>query len=202
MAEEHTPKLAPMPTVPESAVDPNRGPGGLGFDRGLTVWFTGLPCAGKTTLASALRDRLEACGARAELLDGDELRSTITIGLGFSKEDRNENVRRVGWLAELLSRHCVVAICALVSPYRHARDEVRARHHGRFVEVHVATPIEVCVARDAKGLYAAQRRGELSGLSGVDDPYEPPLDPEVVVGTDGRSVDEVIDDLLDYLYGS
>jgi adenylylsulfate kinase len=166
----------------------------------MTVWFTGLPCAGKTTLASALRDRLEASGVRAELLDGDELRSTITAGLGFSKEDRNENVRRVGWLAELLSRHGVVAICALVSPYRQARDDVSARHHGRFVEVHVATPLEVCAARDVKGLYAAQQRGDLSGLSGVDDPYEPPLDPEVVVGTDGRSVDEVIVDLLDYLH--
>ncbi|MGH9149670.1 MAG: adenylyl-sulfate kinase [Acidimicrobiales bacterium] len=162
----------------------------VGNGDGLTVWLTGLPSAGKTTLARAVRVALVADGWRAEVLDGDAMRETLTRGLGFSRADRDENVRRIGWLAHLLARNGVVAICPVISPFRAARDEVRARHAGRFVEVHVAAPVEVCARRDVKGLYARQRAGDLHGLTGVDDPYEPPLEPEVTVATDRLSVDE------------
>ncbi len=148
-----------------------------------TVWLTGLPSAGKTTLARALVERLRAEGRPAELLDGDELRALLGRELGFSREDRMENVRRIGVVADLLSRNGVTAVCAVISPFREARDEVRARHDGRFVEVWVSTPVEVCAERDVKGLYARQRAGEITGLTGVDDPYEAPLAPEVVVAT-------------------
>jgi adenylylsulfate kinase len=148
-----------------------------------TVWLTGLPSAGKTTLARALVERLRADGRPAELLDGDELRALLGRELGFSREDRMENVRRIGVVADLLSRNGVTAVCAVISPFREARDEVRARHDGRFVEVWVSTPVEVCAERDVKGLYARQRAGEITGLTGVDDPYEAPLTPEVTVAT-------------------
>ncbi len=160
---------------------------------GLTVWLTGLPSSGKTTLAVGLAERLRQAGHRVEVLDGDVVRTHLTKDLGFSRRDRAENVRRVGFVAHLLSRNGVVAICALVSPYRQERDEVRALHAGRFCEVYVAAPLEVCAARDVKGLYARQRAGMLHGLTGVDDPYEPPLDPEVVVPTHLQSVDESLD---------
>lgn len=149
---------------------------------GLTVWFTGLPSAGKTTIAEALAARLRDEGRRVEVLDGDAVRTGLSRDLGFSRADRDENVRRVGYVAQLLSRNGVVALCALASPYRAARDAVRAAHGpGRFLEVHVATPLEVCRQRDVKGLYARQREGGLTGLTGADDPYEPPLAPELVV---------------------
>lgn len=157
---------------------------------GLTVWLTGLPSAGKTTLARALERRLHEAGRAVEVLDGDVVRTTLTRGLGFSRDDRNENVRRIGWVAHLLARHGVVVLCPVISPYREARDEVRALHGGRFVEVHVAAPVEVCAGRDVKGLYARQRTGDVRGVTGVDDPYEPPLAAEVVVATHEESVEE------------
>ncbi|MGH9279379.1 MAG: adenylyl-sulfate kinase [Acidimicrobiales bacterium] len=160
---------------------------------GLTVWLTGLPSSGKTTLAVGLAERFRGEGRPVEVLDGDNVRTQLTRDLGFSRQDRAENVRRVGYVAHLLSRNGVVAVCALVSPYRADRDDVRALHDGRFVEVHVSAPLEVCTARDVKGLYARQRAGELHGLTGVDDPYEPPLRPEVVVSTDLQTVDESLD---------
>ena len=161
---------------------------------GVTVWFTGLPSSGKTTLAHALAKRLADEGYdRVEVLDGDLAREHLTKGLGFSREDRAENVRRIGWVASLLARNGVIVLASVISPYRDDRDAVREMHGERFVEVHVATPLEVCAERDVKGLYAKQRAGELTGLTGVDDPYEPPLRPEVVVPTHQQSVDESVE---------
>jgi adenylylsulfate kinase len=160
---------------------------------GLTVWFTGLPSAGKTTLAHALEKRLLDEGHRVEVLDGDVVRTHLTKGLGFSREDRDENVRRIGFVASLLARNGVVVLCSVISPYRSARDEVRQMHDGRFFEVHVSAPVEVCAERDVKGLYARQRAGEISGLTGVDDPYEPPLAPELVVPTHTQTFEESVE---------
>jgi adenylylsulfate kinase len=158
----------------------------------LTVWLTGLPSSGKTTLASGLAERLVAAGRRVEVLDGDVVRRDLTKDLGYSRGDRAENVRRVGHVAHLLSRDGVVAVCALISPYRAERQEVRDLHGGRFCEVYVSAPVDVCVARDVKGLYARQRAGALHGLTGVDDPYEPPLQPDVVVPTHLQTVEESV----------
>lgn len=171
------------------------------LEQGLTIWLTGLPSSGKTTIAVALHGRLLDAGLRAELLDGDIVRTHLTRDLSFSKEDRIENILRVGFVAHLLSRNGVVTLCSLISPYRRARDQVRAWHEGRFFEVYVSTPPEVCASRDVKGLYARQRAGELSGLTGVDDPYEPPLAPEWVVPTHVQSVEESVDALWQALVG-
>jgi adenylylsulfate kinase len=160
---------------------------------GLTVWFTGLPSSGKTTIARALEKRLLEEGHRVEILDGDVVRTHLTKGLGYSREDRNENIRRIGYVAHLLSRNGVVVLCSVVSPYREVRDELRALHEGRFIEVYVSTPVDVCSARDVKGLYARQQAGEMSGLTGVDDPYEPPLDAEVVVPTHTQTLEESVE---------
>lgn len=165
------------------------------LDDGLTIWLTGLPSSGKTTLAHALGERLRSEGRRVEILDGDVVRTILTRDLGLSREDRAENVRRIGFVAHLLSRNGVVVVCALISPYRQDRDAVRTLHDGRFFEVHVATPVEVCAERDVKGLYARQRAGTLLGLTGVDDPYEPPVAAEVVVQAHGRTVDESLEQI-------
>lgn len=169
------------------------------LERGSTIWLTGLPSSGKTTLARALQKKLLGNGYRVELLDGDVVRTQLCRDLGFSAEDRDENVRRVGFVAHLLSRNAVVAICALVSPYRAARDEVRALHGSRFFEVHVAAPAEVCSERDVKGLYAGARAGDVSAMTGHDDPYEPPLAPEVVVPTHLQSIEESLDTVWEAL---
>src|SRR5437016_13123062 len=160
------------------------------LDRGLTVWLTGLPSSGKTTLARALEKRLLDAGYRVEGLDGNVVRTFLTKDLGFSREDRDENIRRIGFVASLLARNGVVVVVSVISPYRATRDEVRALHHGQFVEVHVATPLEVCQQRDAKGLYAKARAGQVTNLTGIDDPYEPPADPEISLDTKGGTVDE------------
>lgn len=165
----------------------------LSLDDGLTVWLTGLPSSGKSTLAVGLAERLRGYGFRVEVLDGDAIRTSLSRGLGYSREDRIDNVRRIGFVASLLSRNGVVVLCPVIAPYREARDEVRDMHGGRFVEVYVATPVEVCRRRDVKGLYARQASGELSGLTGADDPYEPPLDAEVVVPTHELPVEACID---------
>jgi adenylyl-sulfate kinase len=167
---------------------------------GFTLWLTGLPSAGKTTLARALAQELTRRGVDSELLDGDAVRRELWPELSFSREDRDTNVRRVGYIAELLSRHGVATLVALVSPYRDVRDEQRRRIE-RFVEVFVDCPLEVCVARDVKGLYAAQRAGSISGVTGVDDPYEPPLSPEVVVHSSRESVEASAARVLSYLDG-
>ena len=165
-------------------------------ESGKTIWLTGLPSAGKTTIARAVEKQLLDEGRRVEVLDGDVVRTHLTKGLGFSREDRDENVRRIGFVADLLSRNGAVVLCSVISPYRSVRDELRELHQGRFVEVHVSTPVEVCSERDVKGLYAKQRAGEITGLTGVDDPYEPPLAPEVTIPTQDLSVDEAVERVL------
>jgi adenylyl-sulfate kinase len=152
---------------------------------GATVWFTGLPASGKSTIAAELEARLLAAGRSAYVLDGDNLRHGLNGDLGFSAADRAENVRRTAEVSALLADAGVVVLVALVSPYRADREAARAAHERRglpFVEVHVATTLEECERRDPKGLYARARSGELRGMTGVDDPYEPPEAAEVVVG--------------------
>lgn len=153
------------------------------MDKGFTLWFTGLPGSGKTTLSRLIEGRLRGLGARVEVLDGDEIRAGLCRDLGFSKADRDENIRRIGFVADLLSRNGIVTIVAAVSPYRAARDQVRSRS-SRFVEVYVTCPLAALKARDPKGLYRRAASGELAHLSGVDDPYEPPEAPEIVVDTE------------------
>ena len=167
---------------------------------GATIWLTGLPSSGKTTLAYALEKRFIEAGQRVEVLDGDVIREGLTSDLGLSPDDRRTNVRRIGFVAELLSRNGVVAICPVIAPYRDARDDVRAKHEGRFIEVHVATPVELCSERDVKGLYAKQRAGKLSGLTGVDDPYEAPLSPEIRIDTSGKTLEESVEELWQALH--
>jgi adenylylsulfate kinase len=158
--------------------------------RGATVWLTGLPSAGKTTIAAALAERLRMEGHRVELLDGDEVRTNLTAGLGFARADRIENVRRVGYVAHLLARNGIKVLVPVIAPYAESRQTVRDRHAEAgtpYLEIHVAAPVEVCAGRDVKGLYARQRAGELRGLTGVDDPYEPPDAPELRLATDAQS---------------
>ncbi|WP_225849341.1 adenylyl-sulfate kinase [Streptomyces sp. HPF1205] len=160
---------------------------------GATVWLTGLPSAGKTTIAYALAERLRAGGHRTEVLDGDEIREFLSAGLGFSREDRHTNVQRIGFVAELLASHGVLVLVPVIAPYADSREAVRKRHQANgtgYVEVHVATPVDVCAVRDVKGLYAKQAAGELTGLTGVDDPYEVPLHPDLRIETQGHTVEE------------
>ncbi|MFE9171300.1 adenylyl-sulfate kinase [Streptomyces kebangsaanensis] len=160
---------------------------------GATVWLTGLPSAGKTTIAHELAGRLRAEGHRVEVLDGDEIREFLSAGLGFSREDRHTNVQRIGFVAELLARNGVLALVPVIAPYADSRDAVRKRHEENgtaYVEVHVATPVEVCSVRDVKGLYARQAAGELSGLTGVDDPYEEPVSPDLRIESQHQTVRE------------
>lgn len=150
---------------------------------GFTVWITGLPASGKTTLGEQVVRLLRMRGHNAELLDGDALRLTLSAGLGFSKDDRDEHIRRVGFVAELLARNGVGVVVAAISPYRSVRDELR-RKLGRFVEVHVRCSLEELERRDPKGLYARARAGEITNLTGISDPYEEPLSPELTVDTE------------------
>ncbi|KPC90845.1 adenylylsulfate kinase [Streptomyces sp. NRRL F-6602] len=162
-------------------------------NRGATVWLTGLPSAGKTTLAKALAERLRGAGRRTEVLDGDEIRTFLTAGLGFSRTDRDTNVQRIGFVAELLASHGVLVLVPVIAPYADSREAVRKRHEAEgtaYLEVHVATPLDVCSERDVKGLYARQAAGELTGLTGVDDPYEVPEAPDLRLETQGRTVEE------------
>jgi adenylyl-sulfate kinase len=159
------------------------------FPSGLTVWFTGLSSSGKTTLSRAVAQELQAQWHHAEILDGDEIRHTLWPELGFSKHDRDENVRRIAYIAELLTRNRVIVLVSAISPYREARMGAR-RQIGRFVEVYVNAPLEVCESRDVKGLYKRARAGSLSGMTGIDDPYEAPDLPEVECRTDRESLAE------------
>jgi adenylyl-sulfate kinase len=156
---------------------------------GFTVWFTGLSGAGKSTISALVEQELRERGHKVEVLDGDVVRTHLSKGLGFSKEDRDTNIRRIGWVCEVLTRNDVVAIAAAISPYREIRDEVRA-NIGRFVEVYVECSIEHLAERDVKGLYKKALAGELTNFTGVSDPYEPPLNPEVVCHSDGRETPE------------
>jgi adenylylsulfate kinase len=162
-------------------------------NRGFTIWFTGLSGSGKTTLAQSLINELKACDVKIELLDGDEVRTNLSKGLGFSKEDRDTNIRRIGYVSRLLSRNGVGVITAAISPYREIRDEVRhliTRDGGEFIEVYVQCPINVLIERDVKGLYKKALAGEIKEFTGVSDPYEEPLNPEVIVKTDRESIEE------------
>ncbi len=159
--------------------------------KGFTLWFTGLSASGKTTLARRLEEILLERGMRVEVLDGDLVRTNLSKGLGYSKEDRDINIRRVGFVCHLLSRNDVVAIAACISPYRAIRDENRELI-GRFVEVYCKCPLQVLKERDAKGLYLKAERGEIPQFTGVSDPYEEPFDPEVVVETDRETIEESV----------
>jgi adenylyl-sulfate kinase len=151
--------------------------------KGFTVWFTGLPSAGKSTLAELLSAELRERGHAVEILDGDAVRRHLSKELHFSKEDRDENIRRIGFVCGLLTRHGITAIAATISPYRAIRDEVRAAI-GNFIEVYVKASIETCIQRDVKGLYKKALAGEIKGFTGVDDPYEPPPNPELTIETE------------------
>ncbi len=153
-----------------------------GKHKGFTLWLTGLPCSGKSTLAGIVAAELKRREHFVEILDGDEVRKHLTKGLGFSREDRDENIRRIGYVCRLLSRNGAVAIAAAISPYRAVRDEVRAGHEaGRFIEVFVNTPLEVCIRRDVKGMYKKALAGEIKQFTGINDPYEPPVSPELTL---------------------
>lgn len=154
---------------------------------GATVWLTGLPSAGKSTIAEALAALLRSDGRAVDVLDGDQVRANLSPDLGFSRADRVENVRRIGWVARLLSGHGVLTLVPVIAPYAESRLQVRAAHAESgvpYFEVYVASPLALCVERDVKGLYARQARGELRGLTGVDDPYEPPEHADLVVQTE------------------
>lgn len=151
-------------------------------NKGFTLWFTGLPCSGKSTLASMVGEELERRGRAVEVLDAEVVRSHLSTDLSFSKEDRDKNIRRIGFLCKLLNRHGVVAIVAAISPYRATREEVRTTIEN-FLEVYLNTPLEVCVQRDIKGMYQRALAGEIKNFTGVNDPYEPPLNPELALET-------------------
>ena len=170
--------------------------------RGSTVWLTGLSGAGKSTIADAVAATLCAQGREVEVLDGDELRRGLSAGLGFSREDRDTHVRRVGFVAELLARHGVVVLVPVIAPYAAVRDEVRAAHDVRgtgYLEVHVATPLVECARRDVKGLYAKAAAGEIVAMTGVDDPYEEPDKPDLRLDTTGLDVPTAAGAVLDLL---
>jgi adenylyl-sulfate kinase len=159
-------------------------------EKGFTLWFTGLSGAGKTTISHLVEAELRERGARIEVLDGDVVRENLSKGLGFSKEDRDTNIRRIAFVADLLSRNGVPVITAAISPYRALRDEARVLMGERFIEVYVKASVEVCAERDVKGLYAKAFAGEIKEFTGVSDPYEPPLTPEMVLETEKESPED------------
>jgi adenylylsulfate kinase len=170
----------------------------MNSDNGFVLWLTGLSGAGKSTIASAVAPSLEERGHRVEVLDGDEVRTNLTQGLGFSREDRDTNIARIGYVAGKLAKHGVAVVVAAISPYREARDKVRASV-ADFVEVHVAAPVETCAGRDVKGLYAKALAGEIKNFTGVSDPYEEPLEPEILLHTERETVQESVRIVLDWL---
>lgn len=178
--------------------DPNLHPLDGGGDTGFTVWLTGLPCSGKSTIAAKLVEQLRASGRKVEVLDGDVVREHLSKGLGFSRADRDTNVLRIGFVAQLLSRNGVAVVVAAVSPYAATRDLVR-QQIPNFVEVFVECPVEECERRDVKGMYKKARAGAIGAFTGVDDPYEPPLHPDVTVRTREEAVDESLKKVLDKL---
>ncbi|HJU12369.1 MAG TPA: adenylyl-sulfate kinase [Candidatus Binataceae bacterium] len=165
---------------------------------GFTLWFTGLSGAGKSTLANLAAEELRGRGHRVEVLDGDEVRTNLSKGLGFSKEDRDTNIRRIGYVCKLLARNGVIAISAAISPYREIRDEIRALHD-RFFEVYVKCPLDTLVERDVKGLYRKALKGEIGNFTGVSDPYEEPFNPELVIESNREAPQQSLEHLLDGL---
>lgn len=172
---------------------------GTSLGQGVTMWLTGLSGSGKSTIAHAVEEALVVSGRAAYVLDGDNLRHGINADLGFSKEDRTENIRRVGEIARLLADAGLVALVPVISPYQADRDEARSKHEEiglRFVEVFVDTPLEICERRDPKGLYARARAGEITGMTGIDDPYEAPSSPDVLIDGAEMSVGEAVEVLV------
>ena len=165
---------------------------------GFTVWFTGLPCSGKSTLAHMLNEYLEAMNYPAVILDGDEVRQRLTKGLGFSKQDRDENIRRIAYVAKLLTSVGGVAITAAISPYESLRNEARNEIQ-HFIEVYVQCPVDTCITRDVKGHYQKALKGEISNFTGISDPYDPPSNPEIVVHTDLETPTESLSKVIKYL---
>jgi len=168
-------------------------------EKGFTLWFTGLSGAGKTTISGHLEKQLRERGSKLEILDGDIVRENLSKGLGFSKEDRDTNVRRIAFVADLLSRNGVPVITAAISPYKEIRDEARQLMGDRFIEVYVKASVDTCADRDVKGLYAKAFSGEIKEFTGVSDPYEAPENPEVVCDTESESAEESAQKLLAYL---
>ncbi|MEH2319342.1 adenylyl-sulfate kinase [Nostoc sp.] len=162
---------------------------------GLTIWFTGLSGAGKTSLNQVVERKLGSLGYQVEVLDSDIVRQNLCKGLGFSKADRDENIRRIGFVAHLLTKNNVIVLVSAISPYREVREEVRQRI-GNFVEVYVNSPLEICEERDVKGLYKKARNGDIKHFTGIDDPYEPPISPEIECRTDQESIAESTDKIL------
>jgi adenylylsulfate kinase len=165
------------------------------LSKGFTLWFTGLSGSGKSTISERVAHQLKKDGLAVELLDGDIVRTNLSKGLGFSHEDRDENIRRVGFVCQLLTRNGVAAVASVISPYRAARDHNRKKI-GNFIEVYVRCPLDVCASRDVKGLYQKARAGEIKGFTGVDDPYEEPLTPEIICDTDKESVEQSVEKVL------
>ncbi len=159
--------------------------------RGVTVWFTGLSGAGKTTISKAVAEKLRSHSCKLEILDGDVVRENLTKGLGFSKADRDENIRRIGFVSHLLTRNGVIVLVSAISPYREIREEVKQKI-GDFVEVYVNAPLSVCEDRDVKGLYKRARAGEIKNFTGIDDPYEAPLNPTIECRTDLEELEESV----------
>jgi adenylylsulfate kinase len=167
--------------------------------KGLTVWFTGLSGAGKTTISQSVGRELIDRGYKVEYLDGDLIRQTLTKGLGFSKADRDENIRRIGFVAHLLTRNDVIVLVAVISPYQASRQAVR-HQIGAFMEVYVNAPLAICQQRDVKGMYKQALAGEIANFTGVDDPYEPPLQPEVICHTDRESIEASASKVLENIF--
>ena len=170
----------------------------MGDQIGFTAWFTGIPCSGKTTIADRVADILREKGYKVERLDGDIVRKGLTSDLGFSKEDRDENIKRVTFVAKLLTRNGVAVLATFVSPYRERRAKTR-QEIGSFVEVYTRCPVEVCMERDVKGMYEKALAGEIKNFTGVDDPYEEPENPELILDTDKESIDECAQRVLEKL---
>jgi adenylylsulfate kinase len=186
-------------TAHHTTVNVDQGTRPDGTHKGFTLWLTGLSGAGKSTLASAVAERLRAEGAAVEVLDGDEVREHLSKGLGFSREDRDTNVRRIAYVAKLLCRNGVAVITAAISPYRAAREEARREIGDGFIEVYVNASLETCIRRDVKGLYGKAIAGAITAFTGVSDPYEPPTNPDVEVNTERETLDESVEKVLDTL---
>ncbi len=166
--------------------------------KGFTAWFTGLPCCGKTTVADRIADILKNKGYRVERLEGDIVRKDLTSDLGFTKEDRDQNIKRVTFVAKLLTRNGIAVLATFVSPYQERRQKTR-KEIGSFIEIYTKCPVKVCMQRDVKGMYKKALAGEIKNFTGVDDPYEEPLEPELVLNTDTETIEESVEKVLNKL---